>query len=217
VELKDGSKTINLTFDSFAETSFHIESGTSSTLIYDPPATASSAAAAPAAAGSLSFATDAATDTPTDTVTPDGDGYVGSFSIAALNGSNGQILADWQFSLGNDQINLASGQTLTQSYNVDVNGLNETVSISIGGPGNDAFMFEPGIGADTILNFNAQNDIIDLENFSNIQSMQQLESLITTNAQGYAVIELGHGDSITIPGMTASYLEAHLASLVHLS
>jgi len=31
------------------------------------------------------------------------------------------------------------------------------------------------------------------------------------------VIELGHGDSIDIPGVTASYLQQHLHSLVHLS
>jgi hypothetical protein len=43
-----------------------------------------------------------------------------------------------------------------------------------------------------------------------------LASLITTDAHGYAVIELGHNDSITVPGMTANYLQAHLQSLVHL-
>jgi hypothetical protein len=29
-------------------------------------------------------------------------------------------------------------------------------------------------------------------------------------------MELGHGDSITLPGMAPSYLQAHLQSLVHL-
>ena len=152
----------------------------------------------------------------TDSVTPDGSGYLGSLTIASVTESNGHALADWQFNLGNDQINLAPGQTLTQSYGVNVNGSNETVSISVGGPGNDTFAFEPGIGADTIVNFNVHNDAIDLENFSNIHSLQQLESLITTDSHGYAVIELGHGDSITIPGVTATYLEAHLHTLVHL-
>jgi hypothetical protein len=55
-----------------------------------------------------------------------------------------------------------------------------------------------------------------LDHFANVQSTQQLASLITTDAPGDAVIELGHNDSITIPGTTASYLQAHLQSLVHL-
>ena len=41
-------------------------------------------------------------------------------------------------------------------------------------------------------------------------------SLIVTDAHGNAVIDLGHSDSITIPGVTASYLQAHVESLVHL-
>ena len=82
--------------------------------------------------------------------------------------------------------------------------------------GNDTFVFKPGIGADTIFNFNPQTDTIELDHFANIQSIQQLASLITADAHGDAVIELGHSDSITIPGMTPSYLQAHLQSLVHL-
>jgi hypothetical protein len=82
--------------------------------------------------------------------------------------------------------------------------------------GNDTFVFKPGIGADTIFNFNPQTDSIELDHFTNIQSIQQLGSLITTDAHSDAVIELGHNDSITVPGTTANYLQAHLQGLVHL-
>ncbi|HML08965.1 MAG TPA: hypothetical protein VK430_12670 [Xanthobacteraceae bacterium] len=75
-------------------------------------------------------------------------------------------------------------------------------SVSVGGPGNDNFVFHPGIGADTIVNFNAQADSIELDHFANVQTLQQLESLITANAHGDAVINLGHNDSITLPGTT---------------
>jgi hypothetical protein len=47
--------------------------------------------------------------------------------------------------------------------------------------------------------------------------VQQLAALITSDAHGNALIELGHGDSIDIPGVTASYFQQHLQSLVHLS
>ena len=91
---------------------------------------------------------------------------------------------------------------------------NPSPSVSVGGPGNDNFVFQPGIGADTIVNFNPQADTIELDHFANIQNVQQLAALIGTDAHGDAVIELGHNDSITLPGVTQSYLQAHLQSLV---
>ena len=82
-------------------------------------------------------------------------------------------------------------------------------------PDNDTFVFRPGMGAETADNFNA-NDTIELDHFANIQSVQQLTSLITNEPHGDAVIALGHNDSITLPGVSANYLQAHLHSLVHL-
>ena len=93
---------------------------------------------------------------------------------------------------------------------------NPSPSVSVGGPGNDNFVFHPGIGADTVANFNPQDDTIELDHFANVQNVQQLAALIGTDAHGDAVIELGHNDSITLPGVTQSYLQAHLQSLVHL-
>ena len=89
-------------------------------------------------------------------------------------------------------------------------------SISIGGPGHDTFVFHPDMGTETLSNFNPQNDTIELDHFANVQSVQQLSSLITTDPHGEAFIDLGHSDGIAIPGVTASYLQAHLQSLVHL-
>ena len=89
------------------------------------------------------------------------------------------------------------------------------MSASIGA-GNETFVFKPGIGADTINNFNPQADMIELDHFADVHNLQQLAAAITTDAHGDATIELGHGDSIAIPGVTASYLQAHLQSLVHL-
>jgi hypothetical protein len=73
--------------------------------------------------------------------------------------------------------------------------------VSIGGPGNDNFIFKPGIGADTIVNFNPLVDTIELDNFTNAQTMQELASLITTSVHGEAVIELENNNSITIPSL----------------
>ncbi len=72
------------------------------------------------------------------------------------------------------------------------------------------------MGAETINNFNPQVDTIELDHFANVQNVQQLAALITPDAHGDAVIELGHNDSISHPRHDASYLQAHLQSLVHL-
>jgi hypothetical protein len=89
-------------------------------------------------------------------------------------------------------------------------------SVSIGGAGNDTFVFHPGEGAQTVNNFNPQNETIELDHFANIENMQELAAAITPDAHGNAVLELGHGDSIAIPGVSATFLQQHLQSLVHL-
>jgi hypothetical protein len=133
------------------------------------------------------------------------------------------VSVECNFTLANGPLDLAPGQTVTQSYGVSVTDsqgagatTKETVSISIGGPGNDQFIFQSGVGADTIVNFNPQQDIIELDHFANVHSMQQLASVITSDAHGDAMIELGHNDSITISGVTQSFLQSHLESLVRL-
>jgi hypothetical protein len=173
--------------------------------------------------GNIALADPNSADTLNATATPEGSNYAGTFALDPVTESNGTASVGFEFSLGNDQINLAPGQTLTQSYEVAVTdaqnpavNVNQAVSVSIGGPGNDNFVFAPGVGADTIVNFNPQADTIELDHFANAQTAQQLASLISTDAHGDAVIELGHSDSITIPGVTASYLQAHLQSLFHL-
>ena len=89
-------------------------------------------------------------------------------------------------------------------------------SVSIGGAGNDTFTFHPGEGAQTIANFNPQNETIELDHFANIHNLQELAAAITPDMHGSAVLELGHGDSIAIPGVSATFLQQNLQSLVHL-
>ena len=216
--LYDGSGNVTLTLDNFSGSLNISTDSQGDTIITDPPATA------PATAVSAIAPTgDAPVDLSSETVTPEGSGHIGSFTLDPPRASNGSASVAWQFDLGNDQIRLASGQTVTQSHEVTIAdpqnsilNVNQTASVSIGGPGNDNFAFAPGVGADNIIKFNPQQDTIERDNFANIQSMQQLASLITTDAHGDAVIELGHSDSITIPGVSASHLQAHLQSFVHL-
>jgi len=171
----------------------------------------------------ISFADSTANDALSANVTPDGSGYVGTVSLDPITNNNGNVSLGFKFDLANDQIDLAPGETITQSYNVSVadvqnpsENMNQTMSVSIGGPGNDNFVFAPGIGADTIANFNPQHDTIELDGFANAQTVQELQSLVTSDVHGDAVIDLGHNDSIALPGMTPAQLQAVLQSAVHL-
>ena len=80
-------------------------------------------------------------------------------------------------------------------------------SVAIGGPGGDHFVFAPGIGAETVTNFNTQQDTIELDQFANAQTVQELQSLITPDAHGNAVIDFGHHDSVTLTGVTTPELQ----------
>lgn len=85
--------------------------------------------------------------------------------------------------------------------------LEQNASVSIGGPDGDHFVFAPGIGAENVTNFNTQQDTIELDHFTNPQTIQELQSLITTDTHGDAVINLGHNDSVTLDGVTTQQLQ----------
>ena len=76
-------------------------------------------------------------------------------------------------------------------------------------------MFAPGIGAETVTNFNWQQDTIELDQFANAQSVQELQSLVTTDTHGDAVINLGHNDSVTLTGTTTTELQ-HVIQAGHI-
>ncbi len=111
---------------------------------------------------------------------------------------------------GGDQIDLGSSQTWTHSL------VNQAASVSLGGPDNDHLIFFPGIGADTIANFNPQNDKIGFDHFANAQTVQHLASLSSSEALGNVLVEFDHNDGVAPSGASAAYLQAHLSGLAHL-
>jgi hypothetical protein len=229
--VRDGTDAATIALiGSYAASSFAISSdGHDGALITDPASTnvamdtSISSSGTDAANGTIAFTDSDPSNAQTASFAPDGSGYAGIFSLGSVSVSDGNASVDWGFSLGNEQTGLATAETVTQSYGVSVTDpqypatdVNQTVSVSIGGPGNDNFVFAPGIGADTIANFNPQHDTIELDHFANAQNVQELQSLITSDAHGDAVIDLGHNDSITLPGMSPAELHAALQNVVHL-
>ncbi len=121
------------------------------------------------------------------------------------------------FTLSSD----GSGGTLITDPPPPATPAMQTISASIGGPNNDNFIFSTNthFGAETIANFNTAADTIELDGYNTI-THDDLVAAITSNgvdaSHGDAVITLGHGDSITVANVTASYLQQHL-NLIHLN
>jgi hypothetical protein len=170
------------------------------------------------AGGTISFTDGNAADTVTAASVPanGGQNYLGTFSLDPVGETNGSGTVDWHFSLNETSLDaLSSGQIVTQSYQVTLadaqtgGAATETVAVSIGGPGSDTFVFNPGIGADVIANFSVQAgaaDKIDLSSFhlSDYAELQQL--MVPANGGHDTLINLGHGDSILIANIAPSQL-----------
>ena len=195
--------------------------GSGGTIVIDPAAKQS------LAGGTLSFNDPAPTDTQTVTVSPQngGAGYVGNFTVDAVTTANGQNSAAWHFNFESNPV----AATVSQSYEVAVanhhaDGTTSTatqpVTVTIAGPGNDAFVFHPGVGEDTIVNATS-TDTIELDGFSSVTSNHQLASLLadaqagvsqslfqTTHGGHDTSINLGNHDVLTLANIPLGALHA---------
>jgi hypothetical protein len=215
LSVTDGANSASFTFDNFQGALDFASDGHGGTTITDVPVDAVTNPLSTAAAqGTLSFADNDAASNLSTTVTPEGQNYVGHLTTSTVMESSGNASVDYGFSLGNDQINVASGQTVTQSYQVSLTdaqnpsaNATQTVAVTIGGAGNDNFVFAPGVGHDTVLNFNAQQDTVELDHFADAQTVQQVQALIKTDVHSDAVIDLGNHDSVTFANTTSAQLQ----------
>jgi len=77
-----------------------------------------------------------------------------------------------------------------------------------GSSASDLFVFAQPIGNDTIHDFNAGADRVDLIGFANIAGFTEIQANVVDDASGNAVITLGAGESITLVGVDAAALTA---------
>ena len=120
-----------------------------------------------------------------------------------LNGSNGPDVLDGSF--GHDVLSGGNGPDVMIGGNGD---------ILTGGNGPDTILFRPGFGPNTITDFDVSNDVIQFD-----KSIFQLVSAIaahTLESAAGAVINDGHGDSVTLAGVSAAQLSAN-PSVFHLA
>ena len=78
-----------------------------------------------------------------------------------------------------------------------------------GSNSNDLFVFAQPIGEDVVYNFNAESDKIDLIGFGGIASFIDIQTNLTEDVDGNAVINLGNGQSITLIGVDGALLTAN--------
>jgi hypothetical protein len=193
-------------------------------------------APSPVTSGTVQFLDPDNSDTHSATIVAEGANYIGAMVLDdPLNnsshvtepGSTTPGTVAWHLDLTPQQmLAIAPNAVVTQSYELTIsdnhnNSTAQQLSISIGGPGNDNFIFHASehLGADVIANFNTASDTIELDGFSSLDSATLVAALTSSGADslhGDAVINLGHGDSVTVANVTESYLQQHL-NLIHLN
>ena len=80
-------------------------------------------------------------------------------------------------------------------------------NILTGGGGADTFVFAAGSGQDTVNDFVSGNDKLDLSAY-NFSDFAAVLASTTDNGSGYAVIDLGGGNTITLFGVSEAQLQA---------
>jgi VCBS repeat-containing protein len=114
--------------------------------------------------GSITFSDIETADTHTASFTPDGSGYVGTFSLDPVSESGGSGSLAWHYNVDNADIQfLAQGQTLVQTYTVTVadnHGAStlQTVTIAIDGT-NDA----PTAVSENVITDVGPNGTVDIQ------------------------------------------------------
>lgn len=116
-------------------------------------------------------------------------------------------------------LNLTTSPLLTTTDGTNSTAT-QSVTVTIAGASNDAFVFHPGVGADTIVNA-ASTDTIELDGFSSVTSSNQLASLLaeaeagvsqslfqTANGGHDTLINLGNHDVITLTNVPLGALHA---------
>src|SRR5262249_1385275 len=189
--LSDGTNTDMLQFVGFNGdiSNFHFtaDANGTGTLITDPPVLENSA--------TVSLVSSNTTDTT----------QTSNANPSTTNNETTQT-SDSNLSTTNNETTQTSNSNLSTTNNETTTELGPNASVTVDSDG-DHFVFNPGIGAETVTNFNWQQDTLELDHFTNAQTTEELQSLITSDGLGDAVIQLGHNDSIVLAGVTTSELQ----------
>jgi VCBS repeat-containing protein len=189
--------------------------------------TATDSPAQDLAQGMVSFSATDSASTHTVSVLPvnQDTAYAGNFGVDALKMANTQATVGWHFNLDANPV----AQPITQSYQVTMTeahadgtstAASQMVSVTIGGPDNNSFVFHPGMGADVVVNSHS-TDTIELNGFASIPNSNTLAALLQEAQSGQAqstfvavngghdtLIVLDSHDSLTLTNVRIADLHA---------
>ena len=170
------------------------------------------------------YQTDNGITTTVDSISFGNGDYTTANFVLTSDDRGGTLVVDPPTSLTKGINDIAASPSILGNLTVAAShdgAATSTMSVSIGGAGNDNFIFSTNqhLGADTIANFSTSFDSIELDGYHSLTLANLATAITSTGADalhGDAVINLGHGDTITVAGVTESYLQQHL-NLIHLN
>jgi len=172
----------------------------------------------------VTFSVASSNSVPSVSIVPDhgGVGYLGNLSLRSIANSNGNQSVGWHFTLSDAEAGqIMPSHVLSQSYELAVssgqpdNSITQELTLMIGGASSDTFNFKPGMGTAIVTNFSVQAaDEIDLHG-TNIANFAELQEMMQPIHNGHdTLIDLGHGDTLTIANVSPNQLHANSFLLV---
>ena len=125
-----------------------------------------------------------------------------------------------KFDCKNDQINISGSDAARQADNEDVDANSHLLNaghagaVTVGGPGNDHFVFAGGVGGNDAANFNTTHDVCDPDHAAHAQLIQDLHTLIKPDLHGDA---LDHHGGIPFADPAATQLHQIIQATYHSS
>ena len=127
------------------------------------------------------------------------ENYAGAVSL--------QISQTWTDSTGGTGLAMITNNVEAYAPGVPIFAISGDDNLS-GSSGNDVFVLAQPIGNDTIHSFDAAHDRVDLIGFSDLSSFVGLQTRLSENSNGDAVITIAEGQSITFDGVSPESLTA---------
>ena len=120
--------------------------------------------------------------------------YAGAVSL--------QISQTWTDSTGGTGLAMITNNVEAYAPGAPIFAISGDDNLS-GSSGNDVFVLAQPIGNDTIHSFDVAHDRVDLIGFSDLSSFVDVQTRLSENSNGDAVITIAEGGSITFDGVSA--------------
>ena len=127
------------------------------------------------------------------------ENYAGAVSL--------QISQTWTDSTGGTGLAMITNNVEAYASGAPIFAISGDDNLS-GSSGNDVFVLAQPIGNDTIHSFDFAHDKVDLIGFSDLSSFVDVQTRLSENSNGDAVITIAEGESITFDGVSAASLTA---------